>query len=55
MNLYCNLMKQSDRIIVCQLGNPLLANGNISLQIHTAVKNYSAIESDPLVFAINVT
>ncbi|CAF2584154.1 unnamed protein product [Rotaria sp. Silwood2] len=55
MNLYCNLMKPSDRIIVCQLGNPLLANGNISLQIHTAVKNYSAIESDPLLFFINVT
>ncbi|CAF1902329.1 unnamed protein product [Rotaria magnacalcarata] len=54
-NLYCNLIKQSDRIIVCQLGNPLLAYGNISLQIHTAVKNYSAIEADTLVFFINVT
>ncbi|CAF1171757.1 unnamed protein product [Adineta ricciae] len=54
-NLYCNLMKQSDRIIVCQLGNPLLANTNVSLQIHTAVNNYSVIQSDPLIFHINVT
>ncbi|CAF0948012.1 unnamed protein product [Adineta steineri] len=55
INLYCNLMKQSDRIVVCQLGNPLLANTNISLQIHSAVNNYSAIQADPLIFFINVT
>ena len=30
MNLYCNMLKQSDRIVVCQLGNPLLANANVS-------------------------
>ncbi|CAF4405148.1 unnamed protein product, partial [Adineta steineri] len=48
-------MKQSDRIVVCQLGNPLLANTNISLQIHSAVNNYSAIQADPLIFFINVT
>jgi hypothetical protein len=35
INLYCNLMKQSDRIVVCQLGNPLLANGNVCLRIQT--------------------
>ncbi len=29
INLYCNLMKQSDRIIVCHLGNPFLANGKV--------------------------
>ncbi len=27
----------------------------ISLQIHTAVNNYSAIQTDPLIFLINVT
>ncbi|CAF0811798.1 unnamed protein product [Rotaria sp. Silwood1] len=54
-NLYCNLMKQSDRIVVCHLGNPFLSNEKISLQIHTAVNNYSAIQTDPLVFVINVT
>ncbi|CAF1211795.1 unnamed protein product [Adineta ricciae] len=55
VNLYCNLQKQSDRLVVCHLGNPFLANGNISIQIHTAVNNYSAIETDPLVFSINIT
>ncbi|CAF0808563.1 unnamed protein product [Adineta steineri] len=55
VNLYCNLMKQSDRIIICHLGNPFLANGNIAIQIHTAVNNYSAIQTDPLIFLINVT
>ncbi|CAF1962458.1 unnamed protein product [Rotaria magnacalcarata] len=55
INIYCNSMKQSDRIIVCHLGNPFLANGNISLQIHTAVNNYSVIQADSLIFVINVT
>jgi len=27
----------------------------ISFQIHTAVNNYSAIQSDPLIFLVNVT
>jgi hypothetical protein len=29
-NIYCNLMKQSDRIVICHLGNPFLANENVS-------------------------
>ncbi len=48
VNLYCNLMKQSDRIVVCQLGNPLLANTNVSLLIDDDVRtlNFPLLISD---------
>lgn len=76
INLYCNLLKQSDRIVVCHLGNPFPANTNVnslgilmwalefdecslsdqvSLQLNTAVNDYSSILADPLMFSINVT
>jgi hypothetical protein len=41
-------MKQSDRIIVCHLGNPLLANTNVSLLIDDDVRtlNFPLLISD---------
>jgi len=65
-------MKQSDRIVLCHIGNPFLANGRVrirfdfrqirhsylfqvSFEVHTSVNDYSAIQSDPLIFSINIT
>jgi len=37
-NVYCNPMKQSDRIVVCKIGNPLVANGNVNFEFYNLKK-----------------